>query len=36
LFEFNVIELQLQMFGNYFLMLSYPKDRTTSLCYNCC
>jgi len=36
LFAFNVIELQLKMFWNYFLMLSCPKDRKTSLCYNCC
>jgi len=36
LFALNVIEFQLQMSGNYFLMLCNPKDRITYMFYYCC
>jgi len=36
LFKSNFIEFQLQMSGNYFLMLSNPNDRITYLLDYCC
>jgi len=35
LFALNVINFQRQMLGNYFLILSNPKDRTIYLFYYC-